>query len=281
MSGRREQVHKDQELTKTRRCELLEVSRSSAYYVAQPVREEELALRRLIDEIYLRWPFYGSRRIRDELETGGQTVNRKRVQRLMREMGLQALYPRRRTSQPGKGHKIYPYLLRELSIERPNPVWATDITFVPMAKGYMYLVAIMDWHSRRVLSWRVSNTMDTGFCVEALEEALQRYGAPGIFNTDQGSQFTSEAFTKVLKDHDIQISMDGKGRWVDNVFVERLWRSVKYEDIYLHADETPAELRAGLMRYFKFYNTRRRHSALDRRPPDAVYFEQAERELAA
>ena len=205
----------------------------------------------------------------------------KRVQRLMREMGLQALYPRRRTSPPGKGHKIYPYLPRELSIERPNPVWATDITFVPMAKGYMYLVSIMDWHSRRVLSWRVSNTMDTGFCVEALDEALRRYGAPGIFNTDQGSQFTSEAFTKVLKDHDIQISMDGKGRWVDNVFVERLWRSVKYEDIYLHADETPAELRAGLMRYFKFYNTRRRHSALDRRPPDAVYFEQAERELAA
>ena len=281
MSERREQVHIDQELTKTRRCELLEVSRSSAYYVAQPVREEELALMRLIDEIYLRWPFYGSRRIRDELETGGHTVNRKRVQRLMRQMGLQALYPRRRTSQPGKGHKIYPYLLRELSIERSNQVWATDITFIPMAKGFMYLVAIMDWHSRRVLSWRVSNTMDTGFCVEALEEALQRYGAPGIFNTDQGSQFTSEAFTQVLTDQDIQISMDGKGRWVDNVFVERLWRSVKYEDIYLHAYETPAELRAGLMRYFKFYNTRRRHSALDRRTPDAVYFEQAERELAA
>jgi putative transposase len=281
MSERREQVHIDQELTKTRRCELLEVSRSSAYYVAQPVREEELALMRLIDEIYLRWPFYGSRRIRDELETGGHTVNRKRVQRLMRQMGLQALYPRRRTSQPGKGHKIYPYLLRELSIERSNQVWATDITFIPMAKGFMYLVAIMDWHSRRVLSWRVSNTMDTGFCVEALEEALQRYGAPGIFNTDQGSQFTLEAFTKVLTDHDIQISMDGKGRWLDNVFVERLWRSVKYEDIYLHAYETPAELRAGLTRYFKFYNTRRRHSALDRRTPDAVYFEQAERELAA
>ena len=205
----------------------------------------------------------------------------KRVQRLMREMGLQALYPRRRTSPPGKGHKIYPYLPRELSIERPNPVWATDITFVPMAKGYMYLVAIMDWHSRRVLSWRVSNAMDTGFCVEALDEALRRYGAPGIFNTDQGSQFTSEAFTKVLKDHDIQISMDGNGRWVDNVFVERLWRSVKYEDIYLHADETPAELRAGLMRYFKFYNTRRRHSALDRRTPDAVYFDLATTVLAA
>lgn len=281
MSERRGEVHKEHELTKIRRCELLDLSRSSAYYVAQPVGEEELALMRLIDEIHLRWPFYGSRRIRDELETSGHTVNRKRVQRLMRQMGLQALYSRRRTSQPGKGHKVYPYLLRELCIERSNQVWATGISFIPMAKGFMYLVAIMDWHTRRVLSWRVSNTLDTGFCVEALEEALQRYAAPGIFNTDQGSQFTSEVFTKVLKDHDIQISMDGKGRWIDNVYVERLWRSVKYEDVYLHAYETPAELRAGLMRYFKFYNTRRRHSALDRRTPDAVYFEQVDRELAA
>ncbi len=254
MRERRERVHMDHELSKTRRCELLDVARSSAYYRPKPFSEAELALMRLIDEIHLRWPFYGSPRIRNELEDRGHRVNRKRVQRLMRQMGLTALYPRRRTSQPGKGHKIYPYLLRDLAIERANQVWATDITYIPMAKGFMYLVAIMDWHSRRVLSWRVSNTLDTDFCIEALEEALQRFGAPDIFNTDQGSQFTSEAFTDVLKAHGIDISMDGKGRWVDNVFVERLWRSVKYEDVYLRAYETPTELRAGLTRYFEFYN---------------------------
>ena len=236
---------------------------------------------RLSAEIYLRWPFYGSRRIRDALETAIHTVNRKRVQRLMRQVGLQALYPRRRTSQPGKGHKIYPYLSGSCASSVRTRCGRRTSTFVPMSKGFMYLVAIRDWHSRRGLSWRLSNTMDTGFCVEALDEAIQRYGAPGIFNTEQGSQFTSEAFTKVLKDHDIQISMDGKGRWVDNVFVERLWPSAKYEDVYLHAYQTPAELRAGLTSYFKFYNTRRPHSALDRRTPDAVYFEQVNRELAA
>ena len=281
MSERRTQIHTGHGLAKTRRCELLDVARSSAYYHPEPVSEADLALMRLIDEIHLKRPFYGSRRMRDALEDRGHKVNRKRIQRLMRQMGLRALYPRRRTSQPGKGHKIYPYLLRDLSIERANQVWATDICYLPMAKGFMYLVAIMDWHSRRVLSWRVSNTLDTDFCIEALEEALQRFGAPDIFNTDQGSQFTSEAFTGVLKDQGINISMDGKGRWVDNVFVERLWRSVKYEDVYLRAYETPTELRAGLARYFDFYNTRRRHSALDRRTPDAVYFEQVTPELAA
>ncbi len=281
MSELRAQIHTEHALPKTRRCELLDIARSSAYYHPEPVSEADLALMRLIDEIHLELPFYGTRRMRDELEERGHKVNRKRVQRLMRLMGLRALYPRRRTSQPGKGHKIYPYLLRGLSIERANQVWATDISFIPMAKGFMYLVAIMDWHSRRVLSWRVSNTMDTDFCIEALEEALQRFGAPEIFNTDQGAQFTSEAFTDVLKDHGIKISMDGKGRWIDNVFVERLWRSVKYEDLYLHAYETPTELRAGLARYFTFYNTRRRHSALDRRTPDAVYYEQVTPELAA
>ena len=199
----------------------------------------------------------------------------------MRQMDLRALYPRQRTSQPGKGHKLYRYLLRDLAIERPNQVWATDICYIPMAKGFMYLVAIMDWHSRRVLSWRLSNTLDTDFCIEALEEALRRFGAPEIFNTDQGSQFTSEAFTGVLKDRGIDISMDGNGRWLDNVFVERLWRSVKYEDVYLRAYETPTALRAGLAQYFAFYNTRRRHSALDRRTPDAVYFDQADQELVA
>ena len=281
MSERRAQIHTEHGLAKTRRCELFDVARSSAYYHPEPVSETDLALMRLIDEIHLKRPFYGSRRMCDELEDRGYKVNRKRVQRLMRLMDLRALYPRRRTSQPGKGHKIYPYLLRDLSIERANQAWATDICYIPMAKGFMYLVSIMDWHSRRVLSWRVSNTLDTDFCIEALEEALQRFGTPEIFNTDQGSQFTSEAFTGVLKDQGINISMDGKGRWVDNVFVERLWRSVKYEDVYLHAYETPTELRAGLARYFEFYNARRRHSALDRRTPDAVYFGQAAPELSA
>jgi putative transposase len=281
MRERREQIQSQHGLSKTRRCQLLDVARSSAYYCPQPVDEEDLMLMRLIDELHLRWPFYGSRRIVGALEDRGHKVNRKRVQRLMRLMDLQALYPRQRTSQPGKGHTIYPYLLRELSIERANQVWATDITYIPMAKGFMYLVVIMDWHSRRVLSWRVSNTLDTAFCIEALEEALQRHGAPEIFNTDQGSQFTSEAFTDVLKSHDIAISMDGKGRWVDNVFVERLWRSVKYEDVYLRAYETPMELRAGLARYFEFYNRRRRHTALDRRTPDAVYYDQDVHSLAA
>ena len=281
VSERRGRIHEKHELSKTRRCELLDVPRSSAYYRGEPASEADLAVMRLIDEIHLQWPFYGSRRMRDELEERGHTVNRKRVQRLMRQMDLRALYPRRRTSQPGKGHKIYPYLLRDLSIERANQAWASDISYIPMAKGFMYLVAIMDWYSRRVLSWRVSNTLDTDFCIEALEEALQRFEAPEIFNTDQGCQFTSDAFTDVLKGHAIAISMDGKGRWVDNVFVERLWRSVKYEDVYLRAYETPTELRAGLARYFGFYNTRRRHSALDRRTPDAVYFDQAHRDLAA
>jgi len=281
MSERRTQIHIQHELSKTRRCELLGVARSTAYYRPEPVGTKDLMLMQLIDEIHLRLPFFGSRRIRDELEDYDRTVNRKRIQRLMRQMGLRALYPRQRTSQPGKGHKIYPYLLRDLSIEHANHVWATDICYIPMAKGFMYLVAIMDWHSRRVLSWRVSNTLDTDFCIEALEEAIQRFGAPEIFNTDQGSQFTSEAFTGVLKSYGIDISMDGKGRWVDNVFVERLWRSVKYEDVYLRAYETPTELREGLARYFTFYNTRRRHSALDRRTPDAVYFDQANQKLVA
>lgn len=281
MSECRVRIHMDHPLPKTRRCELLDVARSSAYYQPKPPCQGDLVLMRLIDEIHLLWPFYGSRRMCDELGDQGHLVNRKHAQRLMRVMGLQALYPRKRTSQPGRGNTIYPYLLRGLTIDRPNQVWATDLCYIPMAKGFMYLVAIMDWYSRRVLAWRVSNTMDTAFCIEALEEAIQRHGAPEIFNTDQGAQFTSEAFTSALKAHGIAISMDGKGRWVDNVFVERLWRSVKYEDVYLRAYETPTELRTGLRDYFTFYNTRRRHSGLGRRTPDAVYFDQADRELVA
>ena len=281
MSERRAEIQSAHKLCKARRCELLGMARSTAYYQACPLGERDLELMRIIDEIHLRYPFLGSRRVRDELDERGYRVNRKRIQRLMRQMGLRALYPRRRTSQPGKGHKIYPYLLRGLAVERANQVWASDVCYIPMAKGFMYLVAIMDWHSRKVLSWRVSNSLEPDFCVEALEEALARFGAPEIFNTDQGAQFTSEAFTSVLRAHDVAISMDGRGRWLDNVFVERLWRSVKYEDVYLRAYETPKELRAGLTRYFAFYNARRRHSALDRRTPDAVYHAQVTPAVAA
>ena len=226
---------------------------------------------RRIDEMHLKRPFYGSRRIRDWLQDEGFAVNRKRVQRLMRQMGITALYPKANTSRPGKAHKIYPYLLKGLAIDCPNQVWATDICYVPMARGFVYEVAIMDWYSRKVLAWRVSNTMDADFCVEALEEAINRYGTPEIFNTDQGAQFTSEAFTGKLKAAGIRISMDGKGRWVDNVFVERLWRSLKYEEVYLKAYETVAQARQGMGNYFRFYNRERRHQSLDRQTPDQVY----------
>lgn len=272
MTQRRALIDRHHRLPVSRQCQLLEVSRSTAYYRPRELPEADLALMREIDAIHLKYPFYGTRRVRDELQTRGWPVNRKRVRRLMRRMGLAALYPKPRTSMPGAGHTIYPYRLKGLSIERANQVWAADICYVPMATGFMYLVAIMDWHTRKVLSWRVSNTMDSEFCVEALQEALNRFGRPEIFNTDQGAQFTSEAFTGVLKRHAITISMDGKGRWMDNVFIERLWRSVKYEDIYLKAYETPKALQEGLKKYFHFYNTRRRHTALDRRTPDAVYF---------
>jgi len=255
----------------TRQCQLLDLNRSSVYYQPVGVSDEDLRLMRLIDEIHLNRPFYGSRRVRDNLEDLGHTVNRKKVQRLMRQMGIAALYPKANTSRPGKGHKIYPYLLKGLTIDRPNQVWATDISYIPMAKGFVYVVAIMDWYSRRVLSWRVSNSMDADFCVDALEEAISRYGAPDIFNTDQGAQFTSDAFTGALKAADIQISMDGKGRWVDNVFVERLWRSLKYEEVYLKAYDSVAEARLGIGNYFRFYNRERRHQSLNRQTPDQVY----------
>ena len=274
-------INRENDLPVTRQCELLDLNRSTVYYQRQEVSEADLRLMRRIDEMHLKRPFYGSRRIRDWLQDEGHDVNRKRVQRLMRQMGITALYPKRCTSKPGKGHKIYPYLLRNLVIDRPNQVWATDLTYIPMAKGFVYLVAIMDWHSRRVLSWRLSNTMDSDSCVEALEEALSRYGSPGIFNTDQGAQFTSEAFTGVLKEAGVDISMDGKGRWVDNVFVERLWRSVKYEEVYLKAYETVAEARAGIGTYLEFYNSERRHQGMNRQTPDQVYMGNVEWPQAA
>jgi putative transposase len=264
-------IDRTHSLPVTRQCQLLNLNRSTVYYQPMGVSDEDLQLMRLIDEIHLKRPFYGSRRIRDDLQDLGYPVNRKRVQRLMRKMGIMALYPKVNTSRPGKGHKIYPYLLRGLTIDRPNQVWATDLTYIPMAKGFVYVVAIMDWYSRKVLAWRVSNSMDADPCVEALEEAISRYGAPDIFNTDQGSQFTSDAFTGVLKEADIKISMDGKGRWVDNVFVERLWRSLKYEEVYLKAYDTVAEARLGIGNYFRFYNRERRHQSLDRQTPDQVY----------
>jgi len=258
-----------------RQCALLELPRSTFYHRPKPVSDEELKLMALIDRCHLKYPFYGSRRIRDWLEDQGHRVNRKRVRRLMTTMGLVALYPKRNLSLANQAHKVYPYLLRGLVIDSPNQAWATDITYVPMARGFVYLVAIMDWHSRKVLSWRLSNTLDTSFCIEALEEAIERYGAPEIFNTDQGSQFTSDEFTSVLKRHDIRISMDGKGRWIDNVFVERLWRSVKYEEVYLKAYDGIRAARHSLADYFTFYNTERRHQSLDRRTPDSVYYESA------
>ena len=274
-------VSKEEVLSITRQCELLDVPRSTYYYVPEPVSDEELELMKLIDQCYLELPFYGTRRIKDWLwDNHGLVVNRKRIQRLRRLLGIETLYPKRNLSLANQQHKIYPYLLADLDINRPNQVWATDITFLPMAKGFIYLVAVMDWYSRRVLSWRVSTTMDTSFCVEALEEAIEQHGRPEIFNTDQGSQFTSEDFTQVLKDNDIRISMDGKGRWVDNVFVERLWRSVKYEEVYLKAYDTVADAKQSLGRYFDFYNTKRRHQSLEKMTPDEVYYQQAVRKAA-
>ncbi len=255
------------------RCRLMEVSRSSVYYEPAAAPAQDEVLMRSMDEIHLELPFYGSRRIRDELAGQGHPVNRKRVQRLMRRMGMNALYPKPNTSRANHAHKVYPYLLRNLPIERANQVWCADITYIPMRKGFVYLVAIMDWHSRKVLSWRLSNTMDADFCVTALREALCAYGTPEIFNTDQGSQFTSEEFTEVLKEVDVKISMDGKGRWMDNVFIERLWRSLKYEDVYLKAYDGIPAARDSIGRWMRFYNQRRRHQALDRRTPDTVYYQ--------
>ena len=269
---RKAKIDSTQPLSVTHQCKVLSISRSSAYYQIQGPSNEELGLMRLLDELHLRYPFYGARRLRDALyDENGIRVGRKRVRRLMVLMGIQAVYPGKNTSKPNKAHRIYPYLLRGIQINRSNQAWCTDITYLPMAKGFAYLVAIMDWHSRKVLSWRISNVMDTDFCIEALNEAINRYGAPEIFNSDQGAQFTSTAFTDVLKQHNIRISMDGKGRWIDNVFIERLWRSVKYEEVYLHAYESLTQARAGLKKYFHFYNIKRKHQTLNAKP-DEVYY---------
>jgi putative transposase len=256
----------------TRQSEILELSRSSLYYEATSVNARDLELMRCIDELHLKYPFMGSRSIRDQLQGMGHRVGREHVSTLMKKMGIAALYRKPRLSKPHPEHTVYPYLLNGVEITRANHVWASDLTYIPMARGFCYLVAIMDWASRKVLAWRLSNTLDASFCTEALEEALLKFGTPDIFNTDQGSQFTSDAFVGILRSHGIKISMDGKGRWLDNVFVERLWRSVKYEDVYLKAYSSLAEARQGLREYFEFYNSQRRHQSLDRRTPDDVYW---------
>ncbi len=262
--------HQHASLSILRQCTLLDISRSGLYYQPKGIPEEDLTLMKLIDRQYLATPFYGARKIAAWLKSQGYRVNRKRIRRLMRIMGLKAIYRRPRTSKPAPGHKIYPYLLGDLRITRPNQVWAADITYIPMAHGFLYLVAIIDWYSRYVLSWRLSNTLDADFCIEALEEALTK-GKPDIFNTDQGSQFTSEAFTGLLQQHGVRISMDGKGSYNDNLFIERLWRSVKYEEVYLKAYQDGREARIGLGNYFRFYNTERPHQALGYRTPTEVY----------
>ena len=279
---RRQMIEREHpDLSVVRQCELVSISRSSFYY--QPVGEtaENLALMRPIDAQFLETPWYGSRQMARHLRRDGHKVGRKRVRRLMTTMGLAPIYQRPRTTVPNPEHQVWPYLLRGMVIDRPNQVWCMDFTYIPMRRGFLYLAAVMDWSTRKVLSWRVSNTMDVAFCVEALQEALARFGRPEVFNTDQGSQFTSAEFTDVLKAADVRISMDGRGRWMDNVFIERLWRSLKYECVYLHAFETGSELRAGLTQWVCYYNTRRPHSTLAGRTPDEAYGAGVTERLAA
>ena len=265
-------IDRNHDLPVVRQCQILALARSTAYYTPKPTSTEELALMRRMDELHLEFPFAGSRMLRDLLRNEGQPVGRKRIRRLMRQMGIEALYRKPNTSRRHAAHPIYPYLLRNLSIERPNHVWATDITYIPMRRGFVYLVAIVDWYSRRILAWRLSNTLTTDFCLEALQEAITRYGRPEIFNTDQGSQFTSAEFTGILKAHDIRISMDGKGCWRDNVFVERLWRTIKYEEVYLKAYDSVSQAKASLGQFITFYNNRRPHQAFAGKTPDMIYF---------
>jgi putative transposase len=268
-------IDRGHKLPLSRQAALLRLGRSSLYYAPKPVPAADLMVMRRIDELHLNYPFAGARMLRDFLRAEGIDIGREKVAAMMRRMGVEAVYRRPNTSKPAQGHKIYPYLLRGMEIERPNQVWAMDITYIPMARGFVYLAAVVDWFSRRVLAWRLSITLEVEFCIEAVEEALVWHGAPEIFNTDQGSQFTSVAFTGLLQANGIAISMDGKAAWRDNVFVERLWRSVKYEEVYLHAYVSVAEARAGLGRYLSFYNGVRPHSSLGARTPDQTYFTQA------
>lgn len=271
MSQRRALLDLNQPPSLRRQCELLTVSRSAVYYTPVEPDAEELALMRQLDELHLKHPFFGSRMMTQTLKRQGHLLNRKRVQRLMRLMGLESMAPKPTTSSPAPEHPIYPYLLRGLKIARVNHVWAADITYIPMARGFAYLVAVIDWYSRRVLAWRLSNVMETGFCLEALQEALARFGRPEIFNTDQGAQFTADSFTGALRECGIKVSMDGKGRFVDNIFVERLWRSLKYEEVYLNPYDSVDEARRGIGRYLGFFNEERPHKALGHQTPRSFY----------
>jgi putative transposase len=265
-------IDRDHELSVIRQAQMLDISRSSVYYLPRPASPGDLALMRRIDELHLDYAFAGARMLRDLLSREGFAVGRLHVTTLMKRMGIDAIYRRPNTSKPAPGRKVYPYLLRRLAVTRPNQVWAIDISYIPMARGFVYLAAVVDWFSRRVLAWRLSISMDVSFCIEAVEEALGKYGAPEIFNSDQGSQFTSMAFTSLLRDNGIPISMDGRGAWRDIVFVERLWRSIKYEEVYLRAYDTVSDARSSIGKYLAFYNGRRPHSSLDRRTPDEAYF---------
>jgi len=274
-------IDRQHDLPITRQAGVLHISRGSVYYLPRPVSESDLAIMRRLDRLHLEFPFAGARMLKGLLSADGCQIGRRHVKTLMRRMGIEALYRRPRTTKPALGHKIYPYLLRGMDITRPNQVWAMDITYIPMARGCVYLAVVLDWFSRRVLSWRVSITMEAAFCVATLQDALARHGKPDIFNTDQGSQFTGAAFTGVLADNGIAISMDGKGAWRDNVFVERLWRSVKYEEVYLRAYDSVGEARRSIGRYLDFYNGRRPHSSLDGSTPDQAYFNPLPLRLAA
>lgn len=274
-------IDRSDKLPVTRQCQILALSRSSAYYTRKPVPEADLALMRRIDALHLDFPFAGSRMLRDLLRLEGLRAGRKRIARLMRLMGIEALYRKKNTSRRHPGHAVFPYLLRGLAITRPNQVWAMDITYLPMKRGFVYLAVVLDWATRRILSFRLSNTLAADFCVEAVEEAIARHGIPEIFNTDQGSQFTSNEVVTCLQRYGIRLSMDGKGCWRDNVFVERLWKTIKYEEVYLHAYDSVTEARQALSRYITFYNSRRPHSALDGQTPDTVYFTQQPLTLVA
>jgi putative transposase len=274
-------IDRQHDLPITKQAEVLCISRGSVYYLPRPVPEADLAIMRRLDRLHLEFPFAGSRMLRGLLAAEGCKIGRRHVKTLMRRMGIEALYRRPRTTKPEPGHKIYPYLLRGVQVTQPNQVWAMDITYIPMERGFVYLAVVLDWFSRRVLSWSVSITMEAAFCVETLEDALSRHGKPDIFNTDQGSQFTGAAFTGVLIKNGIAISMDGQGAWRDNVFVERLWRSVKYEEVYLRAYDTASEARASIGRYLDFYNRRRPHSSLDGTTPDHAYFTSLPLRMAA
>ena len=274
-------IDRDHKLPVSKQCAALGISRGSVYYEPVPVSAGDLALMRRLDELHLEHPFAGSRMLKDLLAAEGSKVGRRHVKTLMQRMGIEAVYRRPSTSKPAPGHKIYPYLLRGLTIDRANQVWATDITYIPMARGFVYLTAVMDWFARRILAWRLSITLGVEFCIEAVDEALARYGSPEIFNSDQGSPFTSDAFTDNLITNGIAISMDGKGSWRDNVFLERFWRTVKYEEVYLKAYENVAEARSSIGCYLKFYNGRRPHSALDRRTPDQAYYASLSLRVAA